>query len=887
MIIKDIYIDGFGIFHKFQLNGLNKGINIIAGRNEAGKSTLQKFIRFTLFGYPRLKDQRMQALNGGEHLGRIKALMASGREIVFERAGNDRITFFEGDSASQDGIKWNQLLGNCTDSIFQNIYAFTLDELAGMVSLNSSGLEDRIFSIGSGLGSISVGDISRELQAEADCIYSVKGKNQVIPGLLKSISEKKAKINEIQGNLGVYNELHQRIAAIEKDTNSLDKELKDLRYGKERLEHYLKCYESFIVIDNIDTELVNLPPLKDYPVDGLEQLNQLESDESDLKQEISEFEEGSEDAKGIKQIMEELAKTIFNETILKKKDEVNYLSNNLEVYKRSVNDRHDLSESINVLNISIGDSLCNISKDWSEQNITGLNEITIHQDRIKNFKKRFGELAEKRKETETYKRIKEENKSPLNAMNLMAMISAIAVLGASLLFYLKLFIPGIICVFTASVIYFGRKRILPGDAIAELEDKLSKLEAEERSLNKNYEEYLVNVLGIDKSLVHDTVLEILSAVVKLKQDIRERDTEITKLGETEAFIRDFEDKVNAFRDVVKYDDAAEISNHVSLITSVYNEANVKSGIKANFENQLEVLERKLKKSKETLVTTEDEIKNILIKVEAVSRDDYRQKFRTNGMILTLQDARKKAVLIIETVAGKGKSEEVMEFLKAAQPENLKLKIGGMDGVISSKDSELRRMNEELGKCKSELRRIEKESELAELLTDVEVEKQKLDIAHKEWLTNKVALIMLNEVREKFEREKQPEVIKNSSVHFRRITNEKFVRIAASMDKKEITVFDRQEASRKIDQLSRGTKEQLLVSLRLGFIEEYEKHSEPLPLVVDEIFVNFDPVRTARVADILSEFSKERQIIIFTCHPSTLDYFDKSKINVIELQSVVP
>ena len=58
MIFKEIYIDGFGVFKTFNRN-LNKGVNIIVGCNEAGKSTLQKFFKFTLFGYPNKTDERI------------------------------------------------------------------------------------------------------------------------------------------------------------------------------------------------------------------------------------------------------------------------------------------------------------------------------------------------------------------------------------------------------------------------------------------------------------------------------------------------------------------------------------------------------------------------------------------------------------------------------------------------------------------------------------------------------------------------------------------------------------------------------------------------------------------------------------------------------------
>ena len=52
MKLLDLHIDGFGKFHHRDLS-LEDGLNMIYGRNEAGKSTLHTFIRSMLFGLER------------------------------------------------------------------------------------------------------------------------------------------------------------------------------------------------------------------------------------------------------------------------------------------------------------------------------------------------------------------------------------------------------------------------------------------------------------------------------------------------------------------------------------------------------------------------------------------------------------------------------------------------------------------------------------------------------------------------------------------------------------------------------------------------------------------------------------------------------------------
>ena len=73
-------------------------------------------------------------------------------------------------------------------------------------------------------------------------------------------------------------------------------------------------------------------------------------------------------------------------------------------------------------------------------------------------------------------------------------------------------------------------------------------------------------------------------------------------------------------------------------------------------------------------------------------------------------------------------------------------------------------------------------------------------------------------------------------------------------------------------MSRGTKEQLYLAMRLGLIKEYETRSESMPIIMDDILANFDDDRGPRAVKALKRFSKDRQIIVLTCHHNTLDMY---------------
>ena len=71
----------------------------------------------------------------------------------------------------------------------------------------------------------------------------------------------------------------------------------------------------------------------------------------------------------------------------------------------------------------------------------------------------------------------------------------------------------------------------------------------------------------------------------------------------------------------------------------------------------------------------------------------------------------------------------------------------------------------------------------------------------------------------------------------------------------------------IARLSRGTAEQLYLAMRFALLDV--NHAEyPLPVVLDDIFVNFDAERAARCLDVVREVSRRRQcsssLAMITC-----------------------
>lgn len=96
---------------------------------------------------------------------------------------------------------------------------------------------------------------------------------------------------------------------------------------------------------------------------------------------------------------------------------------------------------------------------------------------------------------------------------------------------------------------------------------------------------------------------------------------------------------------------------------------------------------------------------------------------------------------------------------------------------------------------------------------------------------------------------------------------------------EITVKkDTDITSHAAEYLSRGTLHQAYFALRLALSEFLCETSGSLPIILDDVFSQYDSTRTASGFEFLKEYSKNNQVLFFTCHKD----FTEQDANLITL-----
>jgi uncharacterized protein YhaN len=882
MIIKKIHIDGFGIFRDFSLEDLGKGVNILWGKNEAGKSTLLDFLRYTLFGYPRTRADHREPLNGGRHGGRIVTLAGDpAREVTFERwagAKGGQIKLVTPDGESSDPAEWNRLLGGASGELYQNVYAFSLDELVSMDSLSRSGVEDRIYSIGLGLGDLSLGDVERGFQEVSDNIYSPRGRTQEVPRLMDRIGQLNEKLARIQAHLPAYQDLTVEIRDLEKATTGLGRALQDHNGEKIKLENFLRCHPYFVRIKRAGQELSDLPPPRELPAEGTRRLDEMERLERTLQEQARVLADGKGERKGIGALEQEIGAIEFNGGLLERAETVDYLRENRTLYKQEVKNREADLRRAGELDEQARNGISAIGSGWTEAHISGFEDMEGKRAKLLAFKGAYEQLNQEKSRLDTELQVLRSKESPLNLKAAAILLAAVAVVAAGAAFYYGLYIGGATLALIAVILYFGRGRLSRKGAYQLALDHLSELKTKEGALQQELGDYLASGLQLNRALGPEAALDVLVRVEQLRGMLAERDRLLQAMKENrDPFISGFERQANEARALLEVglpegDAESNVEILVNRIIGAFDAAKDLSLKKKQLEGELGRSKRELQATEKELKEVHRQIGLLLDGVGAGDRESFRDMYDKNEQVKALKQQVREATEAMENIAGLGKADEVVAYLETHEKAAIEQQVRELADEAETASAELQQMREDLGRKKQLIHDLEGESDLAETMTELETEKEKLQLAWRGWLTNQLALKILGDVKARFEQEKQPEVVRYASRYFREITGNRYEAIRVSLGQKEVGVFDPRGVARGIGQLSRGTREQLLVSLRLGFIEAYEKKTEALPIIVDEILVNFDSQRAQKTAEILEAFAKDRQILMLTCHETTAAFF---------------
>jgi uncharacterized protein YhaN len=139
-----------------------------------------------------------------------------------------------------------------------------------------------------------------------------------------------------------------------------------------------------------------------------------------------------------------------------------------------------------------------------------------------------------------------------------------------------------------------------------------------------------------------------------------------------------------------------------------------------------------------------------------------------------------------------------------------------------------------------------------------------------WAQARLAAVLLRREIERYREEHQGPVLRRASELFARLTRAAYRGLRVGREERYIVAVRANDAEVGVEGLNDAARYHLYLALRLASLEGFLQRTEPLPLVLDDVLIDFDEEGSRAALDVLGELSQRVQILLFTHHRHNLE-----------------
>ncbi|MCY4533145.1 MAG: AAA family ATPase [Gammaproteobacteria bacterium] len=369
---------------------------------------------------------------------------------------------------------------------------------------------------------------------------------------------------------------------------------------------------------------------------------------------------------------------------------------------------------------------------------------------------------------------------------------------------------------------------------------------------------LAETIGFDPTLP-------VSAIDRFIRLTRDWDKERGNLVDAEGKVKNFKEEIN------------ETVKQVVAILSRWQPARWQPDFSQAFTGDMDRLEPEFNALKRRLISAKDELGIVDTEKRMIAslKDQFRQNAEdmekvykdaglAPGQLDALEDCleRRKDWLDIRQQLQEAKiNEELIRSELKEEDELLALVDAGEEdslddqlGISEERAGKLEARIDERSSVNAQIEQMETQHPLEDAIGAVAEARAVLVKQREAALTHKATEFLLDDVEKTFRSEHQPLVLNNAQDLFSEVTAHAFKLVLS--ENGEFTAIDtKQNAPRSLEELSTGTRMQLLLAVRMAWMRGQEQTGETLPVFLDEALTTSDEERFAVMANSLDTLTK--------------------------------
>ncbi len=827
MRLKRIEAARFGRLFDATLGPLGDGLTVVLGPNEAGKSSFTALVRSVLYGFPteRSVSERPYLSEAGTREGRLVFESAEGEWVV------ERVAGVRGGPVSVRALRGPErpdllaeVTGGVSEQAFKVVFGFGLAEMA--LIEHSRGSDDdiiaRLYAAGAGL-SVSPQEVRAALEAEAGELYRPRGSKPVINALA-------AEARRLRTEIGDLERAGAELAGERERLRELSTELEAARVRRDELAvRHRTLAEEARVLGALEDEV-----------------HEYESTLLGLR-------------RAARTAAEDVASIVVDEAALELASEVGALADDLSSFRRAQEGVREAREQATTA-ASARDAL------FAEAGLTPAEGAAVDtspatREGVREWSERLVAAAHRERSAADER---DRTGAEAEALRATAPVpvpqAAVPAGGAGLLPWALVAVVGAVLsglgAFTGQWVVAGAGLLLAGLGVV----MAARARAAAPSAASGHD--------AERQAERLRELERRAEQARLLADTAAQTAADERLAWQEW---------RAGRGLAAASDPASAGRVVDLVAQARRSESDRVAAEARLEREQDQVEGYLARARvlaEVLAMPEPADPDAAVATVARMRErvDAAREAR-----LARESAAERAASARERVA----ETEERQASAVERAQELIARLGVEGGLAelraSAEQAEIDArvaaerfdaLNAECASLEERVGQRERDHSMGERRLELESVRERIGERAERYVELQLAARLLEQAQERYERERQPDVVREAERVFAAITGDVYPRLTVPLGGSAIEVFDASSRAKDTARLSTGTAEQLYLALRLALIGQLDAVGPGLPVLMDDVFANFDPERKLGAAAAVAELARSRQVVMFTCHPET-------------------
>ncbi|MBI9074698.1 MAG: AAA family ATPase [Desulfatibacillum sp.] len=356
--------------------------------------------------------------------------------------------------------------------------------------------------------------------------------------------------------------------------------------------------------------------------------------------------------------------------------------------------------------------------------------------------------------------------------------------------------------------------------------------------------------------------------------LREASIEELQLVQCRSKVQEFEDNLRQLTMALSlpFPKPGLVQASLQELGSRLDKSRENQAVQKQVASGMETVEFKIKEKVSRLDNLNCERKNLLASAQAQSEQEFLEKCRLSREQISLENQLERAASGIRNVSGEKDIQGLLGRLSTMSRDECLARLQEANNELKCTEDALQDLTGKYAELKADMRRLASDTKVSLLRTkEGEIAEQIKNLSF-QWGAYTLAGLFLERAVSFLEEEQQPEVITRAGTLFKEITDGRYERIYAPLGEKSIELIMTDGTRKNPEQLSRGTAELLYLCIRMGYIQARAKQGANLPVVMDDVLVNFDATRATQAAHAISGLARGHQVFLFTCHKPFLKLF---------------